>query len=101
MSTTAVTPSAQAAPAAPAPPRVETPLRRFLSEFAASRLALAGLLVFALIVLVAVFAPWIAPQDPYDLAQLDIMDSRLEPGAVVVLMRPWPPAAPADQAPSR
>jgi peptide/nickel transport system permease protein len=76
------TTSAPSAPAVPAPPRVETPFRRFVSEFAASRLALAGLLVFGLIVLVAVFSPWIAPQNPYDLAQLDIMDGRAEPGTV-------------------
>lgn len=37
-------------------------------------------LAFA-IVLVAVFAPWIAHQNPYDLAQLDIMDGLLPPGA--------------------
>jgi peptide/nickel transport system permease protein len=61
--------------------RVETPFRRFVSEFAESKLALVGLLVFAAIALVAIFAPWIAPQNPYDLAQLDIMDGRLEPGA--------------------
>jgi len=30
---------------------------------------------------VAVLAPYISPQDPYDLAQLDIMEGRLEPGA--------------------
>ena len=82
MSTTTASPAAQAAPTPPAPPRVETPFQRFVSEFAASRLALAGLAVFTTIVLIAVFAPWIAPQDPYDLAQLDIMDSRLEPGSV-------------------
>ena len=78
--------AAQGAPAAPAlapqPPRVETPFRRFVSEFASSRLALAGLVVFALIVLIAVLAPWIAPQNPYDLAQLDIMDGRAEPATV-------------------
>ncbi len=66
----------------PAAPRVETPFQRFLSEFIASPLALFGLAVFTTIVLVAVFAPWIAPQNPYDLAQLDIMDGRLEPGTV-------------------
>ena len=81
MSTTTA-PAAPVAPASPAPPRVETPFQRFVSEFAASRLALAGLIVFAFIVLIAVLAPWIAPQNPYDLAQLDIMDSRLEPGSV-------------------
>jgi peptide/nickel transport system permease protein len=81
MSTTTA-PAAPVAPASPAPPRVETPFQRFVSEFAASRLALAGLIVFAFIVLIAVLAPWIAPQNPYDLAQLDIMDGRLEPGSV-------------------
>ena len=30
---------------------------------------------------VAILAPFISPQNPYDLAQLDVMDSRLEPGA--------------------
>jgi len=65
-----------------APPGVETPLRRFASQFAESRLALAGLAVFVVIVLAALFAPWIAPQNPYDLAQLDIMDGRLPPGSV-------------------
>ncbi len=58
----------------------ETPLRRLASEFAESRLALAGLVVLVLIVFIAVFAPLFAPQNPYDLAQIDIMDSRLPPG---------------------
>lgn len=61
---------------------VETPLRRFVAGYSASTLALIGLAVLVLIVLAAVFAPWIAPQDPYDLAQLDIMDGRAEPGTV-------------------
>jgi peptide/nickel transport system permease protein len=59
----------------------ETPLHRFVSEFCESRVALFGLTVFLCIVFVAVFAPYISPQNPYDLAQLDIMDGRLEPGA--------------------
>jgi len=74
--------SARADPSAP--PEVvvkeETPLRRFVSEFCESRTAILGLVVFTLIVFVGVFAPWISPQDPYDLAQLDIMDGRLPPG---------------------
>ncbi len=60
---------------------VETPLRRFISDFCESRGALSGLAVFGCIVFVAIFAPYISPQDPYDLSQLDIMDGRLEPGA--------------------
>ena len=61
--------------------REETPFRRFVSEFAASKLAMAGLVVFVLIALLAIFASWITPQNPYDLAQLDIMDGRLPPGS--------------------
>ena len=61
---------------------VETPFRRFVAGFAESRLAVVGLAVFAVIALAALLAPWIAPQNPYDLAQLDIMDGRLEPGSV-------------------
>ena len=68
--------------AVPPVPRVETPLQRFVSEFCASRIAMLGLLVFTAIVIIAVLAPWIAPQNPYDLAQLDIMDGRMEPGTV-------------------
>ena len=60
--------------------RRETPLRRLAAEFLESRLAGAGLVVFAAIALVALFGPAIAPQNPYDLAQLDILDGRLPPG---------------------
>jgi peptide/nickel transport system permease protein len=69
------------APAAAPKDRVETPFQRFVSEFAESKLALVGLAVFAVIAVVAFLAPWIAPQNPYDLAVLDIMDGRLEPGS--------------------
>ena len=34
-----------------------------------------GLAVLVALVVIALFAPWIAPQNPYDLAQLDIMDN--------------------------
>jgi peptide/nickel transport system permease protein len=61
--------------------REETPFRRFVSEFAESKLALLGLVIFVIIALLAIFASWIAPQNPYDLAQLDIMDGRLPPGS--------------------
>jgi peptide/nickel transport system permease protein len=64
------------------PLRVETPFRRFISEFAESKIALFGLFVFVSMVLIALLAPFISPQNPYDLAQLDIMDGRMEPGTV-------------------
>jgi peptide/nickel transport system permease protein len=63
-------------------PRVETPFQRFVSEFAESKLALLGLALFVVIAFVAVFAPWIAAQNPYDLSRLDIMDGRQPPGGV-------------------
>ncbi len=70
-------------PGAGAAPRGgdDHPLARFAADFAESRLALLGLAVFAVILFVAVCAPLLSPQNPYDLAQLDVLDSRLEPGA--------------------
>ncbi|MBF0276911.1 MAG: ABC transporter permease [SAR324 cluster bacterium] len=38
------------------------------------------LTVGLIILSIALLAPWIAPQDPYDLMVLDIMDSRMPPG---------------------
>ena len=58
----------------------ETPLRRFVRQFCASRIALIGVIVLAIIIIVAIAAPWIAPQNPYDLSKLDVLDSRLAPG---------------------
>jgi peptide/nickel transport system permease protein len=71
-------PAAEGRPA----PKAESPWRRFATEFAASRLALAGLALLVAIVIAAIAAPAISPQNPYDLAQLDVMDSRLPPGEV-------------------
>ena len=61
-------------------PAVESPWRRFASEFAESRLALAGLGLLVAIVVLALAAPVISPQNPYDLSQLDVLDSKLAPG---------------------
>ena len=58
-----------------------TPARGLAAEFARSRLALAGLALLGLLLLGALLAPLVAPQNPYDLAQLDLLDSRLPPGA--------------------
>ncbi len=72
--------------ALPAPeivaPREESPARRLAIEFAQNPMAVVGLVVMLLILLVALVAPLIAPQNPYDLAVLDIMDGRLPPGSV-------------------
>src|SRR5260370_11453763 len=50
-------------------------------EFRANPIALAALALIVLLIALAVFAPWIAPQNPYDLAQLSIMDNKLPPGS--------------------
>lgn len=68
------------APAALAPE--QSPFRRFASRFAEDRIAMIGLAMLAIIIALAALAPFIAPQDPYDLARVDIMDSRQPPGAV-------------------
>ncbi|MEI6876168.1 MAG: ABC transporter permease [Spirochaetota bacterium] len=43
---------------------------------------LAGLVFCVIVVFLAVFGPLIAPQDPYDLSKLNILDNRLPPGSV-------------------
>jgi peptide/nickel transport system permease protein len=59
---------------------IETPFRRVAADFAESRLAVLGLATLILILIVAIGAPLVSPQNPYDLATLDIMDSKLPPG---------------------
>ncbi|MBL0930358.1 MAG: ABC transporter permease [Alphaproteobacteria bacterium] len=59
-----------------------SPVARFWAEFRANRIAVAALAVVAAIVLLAVFAPLYAPQNPYDLANLVLMDARRPPGYV-------------------
>ena len=59
-----------------------TRMADFWREFAESKVALVALVVIVAIVFIAVFAPWISPQNPYDLARLDLFDSRLPPGTV-------------------
>lgn len=56
--------------------------RELWSDFAESRVAVAALVVFGGLVLLAVCAPLVAPTDPYDLASIDLLDSRLPPGEV-------------------
>ncbi|MGO4740892.1 ABC transporter permease [Bosea sp. 2KB_26] len=59
-----------------------SPLARFWNEFRESKVALAALVVVVLMIGVALLAPWIAPQDPYDLANLTLSDARRPPGYV-------------------
>ncbi len=55
---------------------------RFWREFSENYVALAALAVVAVIASIAVLAPWVAPQNPYDLANLNLADVRKPPGFV-------------------
>ena len=68
-------------PAAVAVRGPQSPFRRIVSDFLANPVAVFGLGLLVLIVAIAIFAPLISPQNPYDLAQLDVMDSKLPPGS--------------------
>ena len=75
LETLPVTPAESAA-------RLETPLGRFVSDYCESAVAVGALAVFAVIAFVAIFAPLISPQNPYDLGEITILNGRLPPGAV-------------------
>ncbi len=57
-----------------------SPVARFWQEFRESRIALASLIVVIAVILLAVLAPLIAPQNPYDLSKLVLGDARRPPG---------------------
>jgi len=61
--------------------QVETPWQRFRSQFFENRLATVAFFVLISIIVLAVIAPWITPQNPYDLAQVDLLDGRQPPGS--------------------
>jgi peptide/nickel transport system permease protein len=50
-----------------------------LYSFRRSRVTMVAAAVTLIMVLGAVFAPWIAPYDPFDVAQLNLLDSHLPP----------------------
>lgn len=60
--------------------RVQTPFWRFLSDFFESKVATGACVMLSVIIFIALFAPLISPQNPYDLAVVDVMNARLEPG---------------------
>ncbi len=64
-----------------APGAAESPFRRIVADFLANPVAVFGLVLLGMIAFLALFAPLISPQNPYDLAQLDVMESRLPPGS--------------------
>ena len=69
-------------PRAAAADREMGPFARLAAAFFEDKVAVGGLVVFAILLTLAIGAPWIAPQNPYDLAAVDIMDSRQPPGSL-------------------
>jgi peptide/nickel transport system permease protein len=61
---------------------MDSPLAQAVAEFRENRVAVAALVVVVAIALVALLAPLIAPQNPYDLASLALIDARRPPGYV-------------------
>ena len=60
----------------------DTPFSRFLEEFRRNKVAAVAAVIVSLIVFIALIAPLITPQDPYDLAHLLLRDARRPPGYV-------------------
>jgi peptide/nickel transport system permease protein len=61
--------------------RPTNPAKELVTRFCRSPSGVAGALILGLIILIAALAPLIAPQNPYDLMQLSILDGRLPPGS--------------------
>ena len=59
-----------------------SPLGRFWQEFRENRIALVALIVIAIVIGLALLAPLVAPQDPYDIGKLVLRDARRPPGYV-------------------
>ncbi|MGU9979175.1 ABC transporter permease [Phreatobacter sp. HK31-P] len=60
----------------------DSPLARFWDEFRANRVAVVALAIVVTIIVLSVIAPWITPQNPYDMATLRLVDARRPPGFV-------------------
>lgn len=58
------------------------PVSRFWLEFQENKIAVFALAIVVFMTLLALFASVVSPQDPYDLANLSLRDSRRPPGFV-------------------
>ena len=57
-------------------------MNKLLEEFFENKIATAALFVVLFCFVLVTFAPWIAPQNPYDLAVISILNATLPPGEV-------------------
>jgi peptide/nickel transport system permease protein len=65
--------------AMPLPRKRSIPGGKFLKRLSYSPAALVGAIIILLLIMGALFAPWLAQTNPYDLASLDLLDSQLPP----------------------
>ena len=63
-------------------PKPQTPFQRIVSDFCEDRLAVFGLVLVAAALFVAIFAPLISPQNPFDIGSLELLDAKSPPGSV-------------------
>jgi peptide/nickel transport system permease protein len=69
-------------PPTPQTPLTDTPRRRAILKQLRSRPSVKGsVIAFLVLLAVVMLAPFLAPQNPYDLGALDLMDGRLPPGS--------------------
>ncbi|GIS90427.1 MAG: hypothetical protein CM1200mP20_04680 [Pseudomonadota bacterium] len=59
----------------------QTPFQRFLSDYVESPVAVVSFVVVLVVVTIALFAPFLAPTNPYDLATVTVADKTLAPGS--------------------
>ena len=60
---------------------VQSPFMRLVTDYVESPLAVIGFAATLMILFVAIFAPLISPQNPYNLAEIDVLDGLLQPGS--------------------
>jgi peptide/nickel transport system permease protein len=63
-------------------PAAIAPWRAAVADFTANPLAVIGAVTLALVLGAALFAPWLAPTNPYDLTRIDLMDALQPPGSL-------------------
>lgn len=60
--------------------RTTSPSRAFWNRFRRNRGAVLGLLILVLVMVLVVFGPWLAPNDPWDMVSLPFVPPLTEPG---------------------
>lgn len=58
----------------------QTPFRRFIAEYGERKTAVLAFLVLVFVIMTAFLGPFLTIQNPYDLAQISILNSALAPG---------------------